>query len=163
MHTVSKERNGATHPSYINYCLKSEVSITSCCQLCFKHYGSRTIQKHLCNPHIPIERIGTACPSYHLKSEVSSLSAMVNPLHNITNQELFKKHLSNQSIATMKITDNFHYNGKPSCTTAKSTLFTVSKDEWDSALYILQYAKGTSWVEAMSNSEKIQAVALAII
>ena len=31
MHT---ERNGATHPSYINYNLKSEVSIMFCCRLC---------------------------------------------------------------------------------------------------------------------------------
>jgi len=43
-------------------------------------------------------------------------------------------------------------------------LFTVSKDEWNTkentgkslknALDILQYAKDTSWAEAMSNSEK---------
>ena len=51
--------------------------------------------------------------------------------------------------------------------------FAVSKDEWDTkedtgksmknALYILQYAKGTCWAEAMSNSEKIKPVALAVI
>ena len=32
-------------------------------------------------------------------------------------------------IATMKNTDDFHYKGKPSHVTAKSTPFTVSKDE----------------------------------
>ena len=47
--------------------------------------------------------------------------------------------------------DNFHYEGKPSRATAKSTLFAVSKDEWDTkedtgksmknALYVLRYAK----------------------
>ena len=47
--------------------------------------------------------------------------------------------------------DNFHYDGKPSRVTAKSTLFAVSKDEWDTkkdtgksmknALYVLWYAK----------------------
>ena len=31
------------------------------------------------------------------------------------------------------------------------------------ALYILRYAKGTSWAEVTSNSEKIKPVALAII
>ena len=51
----------------------------------------------------------------------------------------------------MKSTDDFHFEGKPSCATAKSTLFAVSKDEWDTkedtgksmknALYILRYAK----------------------
>ena len=51
----------------------------------------------------------------------------------------------------MKNTENFHYEGKPSHTTAKLTHFTVSKDEWDTekdtgesmknALYILRYAK----------------------
>ena len=52
----------------------------------------------------------------------------------------------------MENTDDFHFKGKPSCATAKSTLFAVSKDEWDTkkdtgksmknALYILWYAKG---------------------
>ena len=54
-------------------------------------------------------------------------------------------------IATMKNTDDFHFEGKPSHATAKSTLLAVSKDEWDTkedtgksmknALYVLQYAK----------------------
>ena len=73
----------------------------------------------------------------------------------------------------MKSTDNFCYEEKPSCATAKSTLFAFSKDEWDikedtgksmkNALYVLRYAKGTSRAEAMSNSEKIKPVALAVI
>ena len=42
--------------------------------------------------------------------------------------------------------DDFRYEGKPSHVTAKLTLFTLSKDEWDdkfmkNALYILWYAK----------------------
>ena len=35
-HTTSV--NGATRPSYINYRLKSEASITLCCQLCSTCY-----------------------------------------------------------------------------------------------------------------------------
>ena len=76
---------------------------------------------------------------------------MFNPLHSITNEELFKKHLCNQRVATMKNTDDFYYKGKPSHATTKSTLFAVRKDEWDTkedtgksmknALYVLQYAK----------------------
>ena len=75
---------------------------------------------------------------------------MFNPLHNITNQELFES-TSAIKVATMKNTNNFHYEGKPSRATAKSTLFAVSKDEWDTkedsgksmrnALYVLWYAK----------------------
>ena len=46
---IPKERKGTAHPSYINYHLKSEVSITLCCQLCSTHYTqqyeSRTVQK----------------------------------------------------------------------------------------------------------------------
>ena len=73
----------------------------------------------------------------------------------------------------MKNMDDFCYEGKPSRAIAKSTLFAVSKDEWDTkedtgksmknALYVLQYAKGTSQAEATSNSEKTKPVALAII
>ena len=51
----------------------------------------------------------------------------------------------------MTNTDNFRYEGKPSCAIAKLTLFAVNKDEWDTkedagksmknALYVLRYAK----------------------
>ena len=54
-------------------------------------------------------------------------------------------------VATMKNTDDFHYEEKPSRTTAKLTSFTVSKDEWDKGghwyvheewiVHILWYAK----------------------
>ena len=47
--------------------------------------------------------------------------------------------------------DDFHFGGKPSCATAKLTLFVVSKNEWNTkkdtgksmknALYIPRYAK----------------------
>ena len=82
MHT---ERNGAACPSYINYRLKSEVSITLCCWLCSTRYTAVQIEK--------------------------STSAI--------------------KTATLKNTDDFHYEGKPSrASIAKSTLFAVSKDEW---------------------------------
>ena len=73
----------------------------------------------------------------------------------------------------MKNTDYFCCEGKPSCAIAKSTLFTVSKDEWDTkedtgkfmknALYILRYAKRHLSGRATSNSEKIKSVAFAVI
>ena len=73
----------------------------------------------------------------------------------------------------MKNIDNFHFEGKPSRAHTKLTPFPVSKDEWDTkedtvksmknALYVLRYAKGTCWAEAMLNCEKIKPVALAVI
>ena len=40
-------RNGAARPSYINYRLKSEVSITFRCQLCSTHYTAVRIKNCL--------------------------------------------------------------------------------------------------------------------
>ena len=95
-------------PNYINYCLKSEVSITLRCRLCSTRYTA-----------------------VQIKNCLKSTSVI--------------------KIATMKNTDDFCYEGKPSRATAKSTPFTVSKDEWDTkkdtgksmknALYVLRYAK----------------------
>ena len=75
---------------------------------------------------------------------------MFNPLHSSTNQELFQS-TSAIKITTMKNTDDFRYEGKPPRAIAKSTLFTVSKDQRETkkdtgksmknALYVLQYAK----------------------
>ena len=72
-------------------------------------------------------------------------------------------------VATMKNTNDFHY-AKEAIT--KSTLFTVSKDEWNTkedtgksmknVLHILWYAKSTSQGEMTSNSEKIKPVALLV-
>ena len=105
---ILKERNGAAHPSYINYRLKSEVSITLRCLLCLTRYTA-----------------------VRIKNCSKSTSAI--------------------KIATTKNTDNFCYEGKPSRATTKSTLFAVSKEEWDTkedtsksmknALYTLWYAK----------------------
>ena len=65
----------------------------------------------------------------------------------------------------MKNMGDFCYEDKPSCATAKSTLFAVSKDEWDTkedtgksmknVVYILRCAKrhllGRSDVEQLKN------------
>jgi len=73
---------------------------------------------------------------------------MFNPLHSSTNQELFKKHLCKISVT----------QSKQSHVTTKSTLFAVSKDEWNTkedagkslknSLYVLQYAKRRLSAEA---------------
>ena len=105
---IPKERNGAARPSFINYRLKSEVSITLLCRLCSTRYTAVRIENCL-----------------------KSIIAI--------------------KIATMKNTDDSHYEGKPSRATTKLTLFAVSKDEWDTkedtgksmknTMYVLWYAK----------------------
>ena len=55
------------------------------------------------NPHIPHLKRHRAPQLYQLSCEkwsihYASLSAMLNPLHSISNQELFKKHLYNPRI-----------------------------------------------------------------
>ena len=105
---IPKERSGAVDPSYINYRLKSEVSIALCCRLC-----------------------STSYTAVWIKNCSKSTSAI--------------------KIATMTNADNFRYEKKPSRAIAKSTLFAVSKDEWNTkedtgksmknALYVLRYAK----------------------
>ena len=91
--------------------------------------------------------------NYHLKSEVSIHFVVSH--YTALQIKNYLKSISAIKVATMKNTDNFHHNfhheGKPSHTTAKSTPFTVSKDEWDTkegagksmknALYVLRYAK----------------------
>jgi len=56
------------------------------------------------------------------------------------------KRTSAIKVVTMKITDNFHFEWKPSYTT-KSTLFMESKDEWDTN-------EGTS--KSMKNALHVQ-------
>ena len=46
-HTASKERNGVARPSYINYHLKSEISIVLRCQLCSTLYTAVRIKNCL--------------------------------------------------------------------------------------------------------------------
>ena len=70
-------------------------------------------------------------------------------LTSIMNQELFES-TSAIKVATMKIMDDFHYEGKRSHASTKLTLFAVNKVEWDTkedtgkstnnTLYVLRYA-----------------------
>ena len=115
-------------------------------------------EKHLCNPHIPKEMVPCApviLIIVWMKSEVSTTlhcwpCSTCYTAVRINNINCSKSTSANR-IITMKNTDDFRYEGKPSHATTKSTLFTVNKDEWDTkedtgnsiknALYMLQYAK----------------------
>ena len=165
MHTAS-EMVPCTLAMYISYCLKSEVSITLRCQLysfvvsyiCSTHYIAFQIKNcsksTSANPCIPKEMVPhTPATNYHLKTEVSIMLCcwLCIPCYTAVRIKNCSKSTSAIKIATMKNTDDFHYKVKPSCATAKSTLFAVSKDEWDTkedigksmknALYVLQYVK----------------------
>ena len=100
------------------------------------------------------ERNGAVHPSYinnyRLKSEVS-ITLRCWLFSTRYTAVRIKNYSKSTSVAAMKNTDNFHYEGKPSRVYCKSTLFAVSKDEWNTqedtgkfmknALYILSYGK----------------------
>ena len=127
-------------------------------------------EKHLCNPRIPKE-MAPYTPVIliivWMKSEVSTmLCCWLCSIHyTAVRIKNCSKSISANKIVTMKNMDDFRYKGKPSCATTKSTLFTVSKDEWDTkedtgksmknALYVLRYAKRHfSGSEVTSKSQK---------
>ena len=122
-------------PSYINYCLISEVSIRLHCQLCSTCYTAFRIKNCFYNPRISKERNSAAPPNYinyRLKSEVSIMHCcrLCSTRYTAVRIKNCLKSTSAIKIATMKSTDNFCFKGKSSCATAKSTPFAVSKDEW---------------------------------
>ena len=98
---------------------------------------------------------------------------MFNLLHSSTNQELFEKHLCNQSSH-----QGSHYKNYKLLLLRREAITSYCQIntfccEWNAkevtgksmknVLYILQCTKGTSWVKAMSNSEKIKPIALTVI
>ena len=95
---------------------------------------------------------------------------MFTPLHSSTNQELFEKHVCDQSSHYEKYGRFLVTQRKPSRATTKLMVFAVSKDEWNTkedtgtslknALHVLRLSKRHL---ATSNSEKIKPVALAVI
>ena len=105
--------------------------------------------------------------NYCLKSEVSNMlhCRLCSTCYTAVQIKNCMKNTSAIKIATLKNTEDFHFKGKPSRATSKSTLYTVSKDEWDTkedtgksmknALYVLQYVKmhpsGRSDVESEKN------------
>ena len=91
--------------------------------------------------------------NYHLKSEVSITLCcwLCSTRYTAIQIKNCLKSIPTMKIATMKSTDDFRFEGKPSCARAKLAPFPVSKDEWDTkedtgksmknALYVLRYAK----------------------
>ena len=147
-HTASEMTPHTPAISY--YCVKIEVSITLCCQLCSTCHTAFRITYCLkstsANGAVPLSYI-----NYFLKREVSIMLRCWICSTCYTAVQIKNCSKSTSAITTMKNTDVLHYKGKPSCTTTKATLFTVNKDKWDTkedtgksmknALYVLQYVK----------------------
>ena len=135
--------------------------------------NQKLFEKHPCNPCIPHQRKEMGTSHYCLKNKVfiTFHCQLCSTCYTAVRIKNCLKSTSAIKVVTMKNTDDFCYEGKPSCATTESTLFAVSKDEWDikkdtsksmkNALYVLAVCqKGTSRAEAMSNSEKIKPAAL---
>ena len=135
-------------------------------------------EKHLCNPHIPKERNGTLCPRYtvqyindRLKSEVSIMlhCQLCSTCYTAVQIKNCSKSTPVIKIATMKNTDGFYYEGKPSHATTKLTLFTVETQRrrlvGPRRMHCMccSMPKGTSRAKATSNSEKINPIVLAVV
>ena len=74
------------------------------------------LEKHLCNPHIPKERVGATRPSYInylLKSEVPITLRcwLCSTRYTVVRIKNCFKNTSAIEVATMKNTDNFRYEG----------------------------------------------------
>ena len=114
-------------------------------ELSWKHFKNLRIPKEIV-PHPNFI-------NYRLKREVSITLCcrLCSTRYTAIRIKNCLKSTSAIKIATMKNTDDFRFEGKPSRARAKSTHFPVSKDEWDTkedagksmknALYVLRYAK----------------------
>jgi len=156
---------------------KSEVSITVLCLLCSTRYTAVQIKN--CSKTTSVITVVTMKITmvshapviiWNWSIHCPSLSAMFDSLHSSTNQEVFEKHLCNESSHYEKYGQFLFTQRKPWHATTKLMLFTVSKDEWNikentgkslkNALHVLRC---TTQAGATSNSEKIKPVSLAVI
>ena len=93
-----------------------------------QHFGSRTVQK------APLQSMHTKRKKWCRTPWLHQLSLhcqLCSTHYTVVQVKNCLKSTSAIKIAAMKNTDDFHYKGKASCATTKSTLFAVSKDEWD--------------------------------
>ena len=137
--------------------MKSEVSVTLLCQLCSTRYTAFRIKncsKSTSTIHaFQKKEIVPRIINYRLKSKVSITlhCRLCSTRYIAVRIKNCLKSTSAIEIATMKNTDDFRFEGKPSRARAKSTPFPVSKDECDTkedtgksmknSLHVLQYAK----------------------
>jgi len=63
----------------------------------------------------------------------------------------------------MKITDNFHYEWKPSHAYHEWDTKENTRNSMKNVLQVQRYGRSISWAKTTSNSEKIKPVTLAIV
>jgi len=128
--------------------------------LFFRSLYSSTALLLLVNPHIPHWNNGTANPTYAF-FVWRFVASYVQP--NIqqydTNQQLFKKNFCNQITHY----ENYRWFPLGIKATTNSTLFMMSKDEWENALYVQRHGKRhlSGWSDI--KQRKIKPIALAIV
>jgi len=162
-----KCKNGTTYPSYTNYCLKGEISITFHFQLCSTCYTAIwIIKKELCNQCncyeklwiIPVTKWPVISKRWSVHIELHFQLDMLNLLA-IHSYRLFEKNLWHH----YETFGQFQLQKEAITCHHQLTLFAVSKDEWDTVVkkpeecIVCTYCcmlKGTSWAVAMLNNEK---------
>ena len=77
-------------------------------------------------PHSPVINY-----SLKMKYPLCFVVSYVQPVTQQYESRAARKAPLQIKIATMKNMDDFHFKGKASLATTKSTTFAVSKDEWD--------------------------------
>ena len=156
MHSTSKGSNGSM-PIQLNL---NEVSITVLCLLS-NSANQELFKKYICNQSSHYENTDSATrPSYHLKLKYS-LPFSVSYVYIAVR---IKNGLKSTCIATMKNTDDFCYTKEAIMCNHQITLFTISKNEWntkevpENAFHVLWYAKrhlsGRSTVEQGKNQAR---------
>ena len=128
------------------------------CQLCSTHYTAVRIKNCLKSTSETQKKGLRWCRTPQLCKLSSEREVYItfrcwlcSTRHTAVRIKSYSKSTSAIEVATMKNTDDFHYEGKPSCATTKSTLFAANKDEWDTkedtgksmknALCVLRYAR----------------------
>ena len=97
LQSTHTERNSAAHPSYINYCLKSEASITLRCQLCSTRYTAVRIKN--CLKSTSAIKIATIkdMDTFHYEGKLSHATAKLT-LFAVSKDEWDKKEDTGKSM-----------------------------------------------------------------
>ena len=138
-----------------------------------QQYDQELFEKYVCNHSSHYEKYDDdACPSYRLKVSIALLCQLCSTHYTAVQiNNCLKKYLCNQGSHYEKYGRFSVKQRKPSRATTKSTLLTVSKDEWNTkentgkslknALHILQYAKKR--LKQRQKTKKFKPVALTSI
>jgi len=160
--------HSASYSARLNYICEWSIHYSSLSAMFTPLYSSTNqelFEKYVCNQSSHYENMMVLHAPVIVWIHSPSLWAMFDSLHSSTNQEELEKNLCNKSSHYEKYGRFLATQRKPSCATTKLTLFTVSKDEWNTkedtgkslknVLDVLRYTKrhllGWSDVEQWKN------------